>query len=57
MTAATLPTALPIGLTKTCARCRTQQPVTHFGFDLKASDGLKANCRTCTNPSTQETRR
>lgn len=48
MTAAAV---LPIGLTKTCARCGATQPVTAFGFDLRAGDGLKADCRICHTPS------
>ena len=34
---------------KTCRHCKTEKPITDFGFDKRKPDGRKYNCRRCHN--------
>jgi hypothetical protein len=40
---------------KYCARCETRKPLTEWGRDSRAKDGLKSWCKACTNSARKQT--
>lgn len=47
---------LPIGVTKACAGCKEERPVTQFGFAPRMRDGLKSYCTPCLSEYGRELR-